>query len=203
MKKLITLLTFSLFLLAACNNSSSSAGQAADTAGDTEQMAESEGESQEPQDEKSERQSPPRTTTGSIGDIQVTIKYGAPSIRGRKIFGKLVPFDEVWRTGANEATTITLSKAATIEGKTLAAGRYSLFTVPGEEKWTVIFNSVPEQWGAYEYDESKDALRVRVTPQPLAEPVEELEFLIEEGQIVLRWESTAVPIQVTEKKEVQ
>jgi len=106
------------------------------------------------------RVSPNALVGQTIGVTEVRIAYGRPSVRGRKIFGGLVPFDEVWRTGANEATTISFSTPVRIEGTSLDAGTYSLFTIPGPETWTLIFNSEPEQWGAYNYDSSKDILRV-------------------------------------------
>lgn len=184
-----------LFFLAACNNSSST-GQASADAGQAEEQTDHEGTESE-DDAKSQRVSPPRTATGAIGDINVEINYSSPSAKGRKIWGGLVPYGEVWRTGANEATTVSFSKTAKVEGKNLAAGKYALFTIPGEEKWTVIFNTVANQWGAYEYDSSKDALRVEVQPRALdGEPAEMLEFVVEGQEVVLKWEKLAVPIRI-------
>ncbi|RMG72406.1 MAG: DUF2911 domain-containing protein, partial [Bacteroidetes bacterium] len=100
--------------------------------------------------------------SGSIGTAEITINYGSPAAKGRTLWGDLVPYGAVWRTGANEATTFTVSQDVTIEGQTLPAGTYSLFTIPGESDWTIIFNKTAEQWGAYEYDEAADALRVKV-----------------------------------------
>ncbi|MEO7990424.1 MAG: DUF2911 domain-containing protein, partial [Chryseolinea sp.] len=91
--------------------------------------------------------SPSATVTGKIGAANVKIVYCQPSARGRKIMGELVPFGEVWRTGANEATTIEFDKPVKIEGKDLAAGKYSLFTIPGEAEWTLIINKDSKQWG--------------------------------------------------------
>ncbi len=142
------------------------------------------------------RPSPARQAQGTIGEAAITINYSSPSVRGRTIWGDLVPYGKVWRTGANEATTFEVSKDVMIEGKKLAAGKYGLFTIPSEGKWAVIFNTVPDQWGANDYDESKDALRVEVSPQTLAEPVEAMEFAIEADQVVLRWEKLAVPFKV-------
>ncbi|MCU0382806.1 MAG: DUF2911 domain-containing protein, partial [Cyclobacteriaceae bacterium] len=108
--------------------------------------------------------SPKETVKGKVGDVNVEVVYSKPSAKGRKVMGDLVPFGEVWRTGANEATTISFDKAVTIEGQKLAAGQYSLFTIPGENEWTIIFNSDPKQWGAYKYKKEKDVLRVTIKP---------------------------------------
>jgi len=132
---------------------------------------------------------------GLIDGVAVTVEYGRPSVKGRKIWGGLVPYDRVWRTGADEATIITLGADSSVEGKELAAGVYSVFTIPNAEEWTVIFNGVPEQWGAFNYDESKDALRVTVKPQE-AEFAESLEFQIDGDDVILRWGELAVPVHI-------
>ncbi len=132
---------------------------------------------------------------GTIDDVNVTLEYGRPKVRERKIWGGLVPFDKVWRTGADEATTITISKDISVEGQKLAAGTYSLFTIPGKEEWTIIFNKVAKQWGAFRYDKEKDALRVKVKPEA-AEHMEEMTFLIEGNKVVLRWEKLSVPFVI-------
>ena len=134
-------------------------------------------------------------TEGSIDGIDLTLEYGRPSVKDRKIWGGLVPYDKVWRTGADECSSITLSSDVTIQGENLGAGTYSLFTVPGEEEWTVIFNKVAEQWGAFNYDESKDALRVTAQSRP-AEFIESLEIQIEGSEVVLRWADLAVPFTI-------
>ena len=132
-------------------------------------------------------------TQGVVDGVEITVEYGRPSVKDRKIWGGLVPYDRIWRTGADEATTITLGSDASVGGEALPAGVYSLFTIPGEQSWTVVFNRVSEQWGAFNYDESKDALRVEVEPHT-AEFVETLEFQIEGAELVLRWAELAVPI---------
>lgn len=146
--------------------------------------------------DKSQRASPPAEATGMVGDAKVMVNYSSPAVKGRTIFGDLVPNGEIWRAGANEATTIEVSKDVMVEGEKLAAGKYSLFTIPGEEEWTIIFNTVPEQWGAYKYDEKKDALRVTVKPQKSAEFAERLEYLVVENGIILQWENTKVPVTI-------
>ncbi len=114
------------------------------------------------QEDKSKRPSPPATATGMVGGKKITIEYSQPSVKGRDTWKDLAPYGKVWRTGANEATTFEVDKDVTIEGKTLPAGKYALFTIPGEKEWTVIFNKTAKQWGAFKYQEADDALRVKV-----------------------------------------
>ena len=95
------------------------------------------------------RPSPKATVSQTVGLTDITITYCRPGVKGRVIWGGLVPYDQVWRTGANEATTITFSDEVTIEGTKLPAGTYGLFTIPGKDEWTVIFNKGAKQWGAY------------------------------------------------------
>src|SRR6185437_4669611 len=92
------------------------------------------------QGDKSKRPSPPETATGTVGGASISINYSSPSVKGRKIWGGLVPYDKVWRAGANEATIFETNKAIKIEGKDLPAGKYSLFATPGENEWTIILN---------------------------------------------------------------
>jgi len=140
--------------------------------------------------------SPKKKMTAKIGDADISIVYGSPSVRGRTIWGDLEPYDEVWRTGANEATTIEFSKDVMIEGQNLAAGKYALFTIPKEGDWTIIFNSNPDQFGDYNYKEEEDVLRAEVNPSMLSESVEQMEFVLEGDKIVLRWDKIAVPFTV-------
>jgi len=111
------------------------------------------------------RLSPKASVMQIVGLSEVSISYGRPSVRGRKIWGELVPFNTVWRSGADEATTITFGDSVQINGQKLEAGKYSFFTIPNENEWTIIFNKVSKQWGAYNYDSTKDALRIKVKPQ--------------------------------------
>lgn len=143
----------------------------------------------------SDRASKNGRTAGTIDGLSVTLEYGRPNVKGRTIWGGLVPYGKVWRTGANEATTITFGQDVTVEGQKLAAGTYGLFTIPGEGDWTVIFNTVADQWGAFDYDPGKDALRVTVEPRA-QEMVETMDFVIEGDEVVLRWEKLAVPFAV-------
>jgi hypothetical protein len=134
-------------------------------------------------------------TEGSIDGVSITLEYGRPNVKARTIWGGLVPYDKVWRTGADEATTISFGQDVQVEGQALAAGTYGLFTIPGKTEWVVIFNRVAEQWGAFNYDASKDALRVKAAPKA-ADHVESMEFLLEGDSVVLRWEKLAVPFRV-------
>jgi hypothetical protein len=142
--------------------------------------------------DKSTRPSPAMEAKGIIQGADVTIQYSAPSVKGRKIWGELVPFGKVWRTGANEATTFESNKDIVLHGQTLPAGKYALFTIPGEKEWTWIFNAVWEQWGAYKYDESKDVLRIVSTSQ--ASPVfhEQMNIMIDGNKVTLYWENLQV-----------
>jgi hypothetical protein len=127
-----------------------------------------------------------------VKNVQVTIQYSQTSMKGRTIFGDLVPFDQVWRTGANEATVIEFNKSVSLNGKVLKAGKYSLFTVPGEKKWTVIINRIWNQWGSYNYDETKDILRFEVESR-YSEKHEKLNIDVNsEGLFRLMWEETAI-----------
>lgn len=146
------------------------------------------------------RSSPGATLTQTVGLTDITIKYSRPGVKGRTIWGGLVPFDRVWRTGANEATTITFSDEVTVGGQKLAKGTYALFTVPGRETWDVVFNKQGEQWGAFNYDKAQDAARLTVKPEK-AEFREWMSFEIPEmttdtAKVVLRWENVAVPFTV-------
>lgn len=140
-------------------------------------------------------QSPRVTAEGK----NVKVSYGQPSKRDRVIFGKLVPYGEVWRTGANEATEITFEKDGTFGGKPVKAGTYSLFTIPGEKEWTFILNSELKQWGAYKYNEikGKDVLQVKAPATTISgAPVEKLTITLPNGKLVLEWDKTKVEVPV-------
>ena len=147
------------------------------------------------------RPSPLKKTTGYIGSIKTIIQWGSPSVKGREIWGMIVPYDEVWRTGANEATSIEFDKDVTVNGKDLKAGKYGFFTIPKEGEWIIIFNNVWNQWGAFEYDEKKDALRFNL--QPTVVPLSEtLEYVIEPDGISMGWEKLKIKLVVKEKNAV-
>ncbi|MEX2586026.1 MAG: DUF2911 domain-containing protein [Balneolaceae bacterium] len=146
----------------------------------------------------SPRVSPNASVSQTIGTTILQVTYGRPSDRGRTIFGDLVPYRQVWRTGANESTVITFSDPVTIEGERVEAGTYSLYTIPGEDEWVIILNE-KLSWGT-QYDESEDLLRVRV--QPGQAPHQE-QFLIyfdevdeTSGTLLIHWARTKVPVQI-------
>jgi len=145
-----------------------------------------------------EKASPLRVDEGKIGNVNVKVQYGSPSVRNRVIWGDLSPYNEVWRTGANEATYVEFSGDVTVEGKPLKAGRYSLFTIPKESgAWTVIFNSEWElEHGHYQYKEENDVLRVESRPQWEENSQESLSLTVEEDGLLLRWEKLSLPIHI-------
>lgn len=142
------------------------------------------------------RLSPPDSSIGKIGQATITINYCSPSVKGRKIWGGLVPYNKVWRAGANEATTFETDKTIHIEGQLLPPGKYGFFLIPREDKWVVIFNRIYDQWGAYDYDKSADILRVEVTPKKLSELNERLVYKITATGFSLLWDNLEVPVSV-------
>lgn len=136
---------------------------------------------------------------GVCDGVEVTIEYGRPKAKGRTIYGELIAYDKIWRTGADEATVIRFSKDVVIAGKMLAAGSYSFFTIPGKGPWTVIFNKVAKQWGAYKYDKGQDALRFQVRPSRI-DPVEELTLAVTGGRVKFAWETIGFAFTVKAAK---
>jgi hypothetical protein len=148
------------------------------------------------------RASPKATVTQTVGMTEVSIAYCRPGVKGRTIWGDLVPYDQVWRTGANEATTITFGDEVTIGGTALPAGTYGLFTIPGKNEWTIVINKGAKLWGAYEYKQAEDVVRVKATPSA-APFAERLTFTFanvetESADVVLAWDKVQVsfPIKV-------
>ena len=140
-------------------------------------------------------ESPRDSVSSTINGAKITINYGSPSVKGRKVFGELEKFGKVWRAGANDATVFTTSKDITVEGKTLPAGSYGFFAIPTETTWTIIFNKVPKQWGVYKYDESQDALRVVV--KPVASKMNErLVYKFNGKGFSLNWDKLSVPVKI-------
>jgi hypothetical protein len=153
------------------------------------------------QGDKASRPSPPATATGKVNDATITINYSSPAVKGRKIFGEMHPYGEVWRAGANEATLFETDKDIKVEGKTLPAGKYSLYAIPGEKEWTIIFNKQTGQWGVKRgggtsRDEAQDALTVNVKPKKTSGLTERLVYDVDNKGFVLRWENTEVPVSV-------
>lgn len=141
--------------------------------------------------------SPAATETGKIKQATITIAYSSPAVKDRKIWGGLEPFDKVWRAGANDATTFETDKDIKVEGKPLAAGKYSFFLIPRESgTWTAIFNSEANQWGAYKYNQEKDVLRVDVKTKALPAKQERLVYKITKVGFSLDWDQISVPISI-------
>jgi hypothetical protein len=148
------------------------------------------------------RPSPLAKVEQSVGVSKITVTYSRPGVKGREIFGGLVPWGEVWRTGANESTLFELSHDAEINGQKLAAGEYALFTIPNKESWAVIFNRQAEQWGSTNYQKDQDALRLDIAPIAKKSFAERFEIRVVDvdetsAKIELRWLEIAVPFTVT------
>lgn len=147
------------------------------------------------------RPSPNASVSQTVGVTEVTIRYSSPGVKDRKIWGGLVPYGEVWRTGANENTTIRFNTPVKIEGHELPAGLYGLQTLPTEGEWTVIFSKDADEWGAFNYKQENDALRITVKPETVADSLERMAFTFEDttdnaSEVVLRWEKLRVPFTV-------
>jgi hypothetical protein len=146
------------------------------------------------------RLSPNASVSQTVGYTNITINYCRPFVHGRKIWGGLVPYNQVWRTGANEATTIQFTTDVTIEGNKVPAGKYSLFTIPSETDWTIIINKVDKQWGAYNYKQESDLVRFKAKPSQSAFK-ENLCYSFENltdasASVVIRWENLQVAFKV-------
>jgi len=135
-----------------------------------------------------DKPSPAETAEGEAAGAKITIKYSSPAVKGRTIWGDLVPFGKIWRAGANDATTFTTSKDITVEGQKLAAGTYSFFVIPGESTSTFVFNKVVKQWGTYTYDDKQDVLRVNVASQQSSTMEERLVYEVKDDSFEIRWE---------------
>ena len=147
------------------------------------------------------RPSPNATVSQTIGTTVVTVTYGRPGVKGRDVFGGLEQYGAVWRAGANEATVFHTSDDVTINGQALPAGAYAFFVIPQENgPWTIIFNQVAEQWGAFDHDDSQDVLRLEVTPEE--GPMQEwLEYSFEDlgdtsATAVLHWDTVRLPFTI-------
>lgn len=145
--------------------------------------------------------SPAGTVRQRVGVTDVEVAYSRPSIRGRVIFGGLVPYGEVWRTGANSATTVTFSTPVIVQGTRVGAGTYELFTIPGKDEWTVVLQKASGQWGAYAYDQKNDVARVTAKPVTLQAAYETFTIGIsnvrdDSATLNLLWENTRVPVKI-------
>ena len=145
--------------------------------------------------------SPPAIVKQRVGLTDIEIEYARPGVKGRKIFGELVPFGEVWRTGANTATKLTFSTDVKFGGQAVPAGAYALVTIPDKAEWTVVLNKVTGGWGAYAYDEKNDLVRVKVKPVALNDMVETMTIGVNEvrdatATLTIDWDKTRVPVHI-------
>ncbi len=146
------------------------------------------------------RLSPLEMVTLKYESTYVKVTYGRPHKKGREIFGELVPYGKVWRTGANEATEITFTNDVLINGKRLKAGTYTIFTIPEKDKWTVIFNSDLGQWGAYNYNPDKNVLEIEAEVSELDITYEpftiEFQLQDDEAELIMMWDKTKVSFTI-------
>lgn len=152
------------------------------------------------QGDKANRPSPPAKATGEVNGANITIDYSSPAVKNRKIFGEMHPYGEVWRAGANEATIFETDKDIKVEDKDLPAGKYSIYAIPGEKEWTIIFNKQTGQWGVKRggvtsRDPAQDAITVQVKPKKTA-LTERLIYEVNNKGFVLRWENVEVPVAI-------
>lgn len=146
------------------------------------------------------RASQKASVSQAVGDTDITIVYHRPNVKERKVWGELVPFGQVWRIGANEATVFEVTNDVMVNGQKLPKGKYSLHTIPAENEWTVIFNKTWNQWGSFNYDEKQDALRIKVKPQT-GDFKETMSIQVEDvdensAQIIIAWEKLRIPFKV-------
>jgi TolA-binding protein len=145
--------------------------------------------------------SPAASVSQRVGITDIDVTYHRPAVNKRKIFGGLVPYNVIWRAGANENTTIKFSTPVKVEGQPLPAGTYGLFMIPAEQQWTVVFSKFAGAWGTYTYDQSEDALRVTVTAQAAANVNERLLFSFDDltnnaATLALQWDKVRVPVKI-------
>lgn len=143
------------------------------------------------------QKSPRKQVNGTIGHVSVDIDFGAPSVRERSIWGELVPYNKIWRAGANENTTISFDEKVIIDTKTILPGKYGFFIIPNENKdWTLILSSENDAWGSNSYNENDDIIRLEVTPQFVDENQEELSYELTNDGIAIAWEKVRLLIPV-------
>ncbi|MBE7173232.1 MAG: DUF2911 domain-containing protein [Williamsia sp.] len=153
------------------------------------------------QGNKANRPSPPDSTTGKIGNATISVNYGSPSLKGRKLGTDLAPYNKIWRAGANEATIFQTDKNIKVEGKDLPAGKYSLFITPTENEWQFTFNSETGQWGIKRsgeanLDPAKNVLTVSAKTKKSASANERLVYQVTKSGLVVKWENTEVPLSI-------
>lgn len=154
-----------------------------------------------PPRDKSSRPSQPVVATGKFGNTTLTIDYSSPSVKERKIWGELVPYEKVWRAGANEATIITTDGELKVADKTLPAGKYSFYVIPTEKDWTIVVNSQTGQWGIKRGGETtrlpeNDVFTATVTPKKSSSFNEKLVYEVTKDGFSLKWENMELPVSV-------
>ncbi|HMU47380.1 MAG TPA: DUF2911 domain-containing protein [Chitinophagaceae bacterium] len=142
------------------------------------------------------------TVQQRVAATDIKVEYNRPNMKGRKIFGGLVPFEKIWRTGSDASTKINFSTPVSLNGHALDSGSYELFTIPGKKEWTIILQPNKSQWGSYSYKPDRDVLRFTTQPQSLSQPVETFtvgfdKITSQSAELTLSWEKTRVPILVT------
>ena len=187
MRKLMLSVIITVFL-AACSNSGSGT-QAGEHSHDSTAA------------KKDNKKSIPAEAKKQIGNTEIKIAYHSPAVRGRVIWGGLVPYDAVWVTGAHSATTFEVGKDFRIGDKIIPAGRYALFTLPGKEEWTIILNKNWNQHLADDYSETEDVVRVKTKPQTTSESTERLSYEIDQtgertANVIISWEKLRVPFSI-------
>lgn len=191
MKKLIYTLLIA-FAFASCTGKNEN---------QTSEKAEDHSQHQKTEASATPSKSPRTSAMAMVDGNHIHIDYSSPSVRGRQIFGGLVAFGEVWVTGAHKATSIQFDKAVKIGEKEIPAGKYGLFTIPGETEWTLIINQVWDMHLADDYDAGKDLVRISLTPEALQETVESLTYTVEETSkgtalISIAWDKTKIRFEV-------
>lgn len=146
--------------------------------------------------------SPSASISQKVGLTDVQVIYSRPSTRGRKIFGELVPYGQIWRTGANSATTLDFSTDVMIDGKTVPAGKYALYTIPGKNEWTIVLSKNTELWGALGYSDADDLMRFKVSPNKLSRKYETFEISFNNmtdnaADLSMKWENTRVDFRIS------
>lgn len=150
--------------------------------------------------DKSKRPSPPAKATMDLGgEKSITVDYSSPRVKGRKIYGELVSFGKVWRTGANEATTFVTTADVTVGGTAVPAGSYTLFTIPDKDKWTLIISKKTGEWGTDYPGPSNDLARVDMKVSALSSPVENFTISFDKGSMNIDWESTRASVAIAKK----
>jgi hypothetical protein len=145
--------------------------------------------------------SPAANISQTVGMTEIAVSYHRPGVNGRPIWGALVPYNEPWRCGANENTTVSFSSDVKVGGKALKAGTYGVHMIPTQKEWTIAFSTQNQAWGSFTYDQKEDALRITVTPRTVANVEERLSYRFDDptdtkAMLVLAWEKLEVPIAI-------